>query len=282
MFGSHRDWRAAKSTKGQLDPRGGALRMGPNRLTIAAYRALLRQAGTAKRDRIRTTVLEPVEKGRHAWGRHRWTHVGKEHRRSLLEALLPGLNGVPEAATFSSEELKQCIRLNFRRDLDAERSPEAMTKQAMASMRILGEQLHLNKCSSSANTRGVQVDVTSASSGSKVSPWNPGERVYDFSYRIRLANRGTEKVQLIGRHWIMQEAGHAPVVLVPKKSPGVVGQLPVLLPGADKCFEYVSGVQSSSPRAQMWGSFQMTTIDEKGQPEEEFDARVAPFNLVHS
>lgn len=65
-----------------------------------------------------------------------------------------------------------------------------LLRQAMASMRILGEQLHLNKCSSSVNTRGVQVDVTSASSGWKVSPWNPGERVYDFSYRIRLANRG--------------------------------------------------------------------------------------------
>lgn len=50
--------------------------------------------------------------------------------------MLPGVDGVPEAAAFSSEELKQCIRLNFRRHREPQPSPEAMTKQANKSKDI--------------------------------------------------------------------------------------------------------------------------------------------------
>lgn len=48
--------------------------------------------------------------------------------------------------------------------------------------------------------------------------------------------RRQEVVQLLGRHWIIEDAGGAVVAEVPRGSKGVVGCTPLIKPG--ECFEY--------------------------------------------
>ncbi len=116
-------------------------------------------------------------------------------------------------------------------------------------------------------TRGVRIKVQSA-----YIPENstPAENRYFFAYRVRISNEGTETVQLISREWIITD-GDGEVERV--RGPGVVGQQPVIAPGA--AFEYTSFCPLPTPIGSMHGSYQMVTADGEG-----FDAAIAPFSLA--
>ena len=73
----------------------------------------------------------------------------------------------------------------------------------------------------------------------------------------------------MNRHWIITNA-HGKVDEV--RGPGVVGETPVILPGAS--FSYTSGCPLRTPSGIMVGSYQMT--DEKG---ELFDVAIPAFSL---
>jgi len=90
-----------------------------------------------------------------------------------------------------------------------------------------------------------------------------------FAYTIRIENDGAATVRLLSRHWIITD-GNGRVEEV--RGPGVVGQQPVLGPGAS--FEYTSACPLPTPFGVMEGSYQMST--ESG---ERFDVRIAPFSL---
>ena len=68
-----------------------------------------------------------------------------------------------------------------------------------------------------------------------------------FAYKVRIVNTTEETVQLVSRHWIIEDGTKS--VEVPRGSPGVVGAMPRLEPGAE--FEYTSGTQIESGRARM-------------------------------
>ena len=83
---------------------------------------------------------------------------------------------------------------------------------------------------------------------------SPDESRYVWAYTIDIVNEGSETVQLRTRHWRITDAtGRTEEV----RGPGVVGQTPVLAPGAS--FRYTSGCPLATPSGIMVGSYQMTT-----------------------
>jgi ApaG protein len=117
-----------------------------------------------------------------------------------------------------------------------------------------------------AITNGVRVTVSTVYVPSQSAP--TGHR-YVFAYTIRIANEGTQTVQLKNRHWVIT---HGTGKVEEVRGPGVVGQQPVLKPGEH--FEYTSGCVLETPRGSMHGTYEM-----HGNDGNVFDAEIAPFQL---
>ena len=119
---------------------------------------------------------------------------------------------------------------------------------------------------SEAVTQGIRVSVES-----RYAPEysQPQRNQWFFLYTIQISNEGEEQVQLLSRHWIIRDAtGRVEEV----RGPGVVGETPVLEPGAS--FEYTSGCPLPTPFGSMRGSYQM--VSGSGA---RFDAEIAEFQL---
>jgi len=117
---------------------------------------------------------------------------------------------------------------------------------------------------SEATTHGVHVEVES-----RFSPPHSKPGVWFFLYRVRISNRGGERVQLISRHWIIRDAtGRVEEVT----GAGVVGDQPVLEPG--ESYEYTSGCPLATPFGSMRGTYQMVTAGGS-----HFDAQIAEVIL---
>ena len=98
---------------------------------------------------------------------------------------------------------------------------------------------------------------------------SPGDAHFVWAYRVRIENRSKETVQLLRRHWRITDAlGRVQEV----KGAGVVGEQPVLKPGAT--YEYTSGTPLTTPSGFMVGSYQMAT-----SAGEEFDIAIPAFSL---
>lgn len=119
---------------------------------------------------------------------------------------------------------------------------------------------------SSAVTRGVQIDVESEYVADRSNPLNSR---YFFAYHIRISNVGDETVQLLSRHWIITNAEG---IKEEVRGLGVVGEQPKLYPGEH--FDYTSFCPLSTPMGVMYGTYQMVT-----DTGEAFDATIAPFTL---
>ena len=120
---------------------------------------------------------------------------------------------------------------------------------------------------SDTSTRGIRIQVKSTYLSDRSSP---RDSQYLFAYQVRISNTGTETAQLVSREWIITSA-EGDVERV--KGPGVVGEKPVLQPGAS--FEYTSYCPLKTAVGSMQGSYQMVTADG-----EKFDAQIAPFTLA--
>jgi ApaG protein len=119
---------------------------------------------------------------------------------------------------------------------------------------------------SSAQTRGVRIEVTSQFVSERS---RPADGEWFFAYRIRITNTGSERVQLLARHWVITDSrGRVQHV----RGPGVVGKQPVLDPG--QTFEYTSGCPLNTSFGMMHGTYQMITGSG-----ERFEAEIAPFAL---
>ena len=118
-----------------------------------------------------------------------------------------------------------------------------------------------------ALTRGVEVGVQTFYLEEQS---DPDAGTWVWAYRVRIANQGSETVQLLRRTWrITDAAGRLNLV----EGPGVVGETPVLRPG--EAFEYTSGTPLGTPSGFMEGAYHMT-VTETG---ERFDAVIPAFSL---
>lgn len=101
---------------------------------------------------------------------------------------------------------------------------------------------------------------------------NPMQNVFAFAYTVTVTNTGTVPVQLISRHWVIQdERGHTEEV----KGLGIVGQQPLLRPG--EAFQYTSGCRLRAPSGTMQGSYFFVAEDSH-----RFDVPIATFVLESS
>ncbi|MBU3724545.1 MAG: Co2+/Mg2+ efflux protein ApaG [Burkholderiaceae bacterium] len=92
---------------------------------------------------------------------------------------------------------------------------------------------------------------------------------YTFAYFVTIKNVGDIAAQLIGRHWVIEDAkgNHQEV-----KGLGVVGQQPLLQPG--ESFTYNSGTQIASPVGSMHGTYICIAEDATV-----FEAQIPVFSL---
>jgi ApaG protein len=117
-----------------------------------------------------------------------------------------------------------------------------------------------------AVTRDIAVTV---SARFVADPSKTDDNKYFWHYTVVIRNRGNTTVQLKTRHWIITDGvGKTEEV----RGPGVVGEEPVLEPGA--AFEYTSGVPLPTPSGIMMGTYGMVTMDG-----ERFDIEIPVFSL---
>jgi ApaG protein len=120
---------------------------------------------------------------------------------------------------------------------------------------------------SEAVTRGVRVIAVATYHPERSST---KEHYFFFSYQVTIRNESQETVQLLSRHWKIQDAnGNQEEVI----GPGVVGEQPMISPGEE--FTYSSFCPLRTEVGSMHGTYQMITAD--GEP---FDAVIAPFTLA--
>ena len=120
---------------------------------------------------------------------------------------------------------------------------------------------------SEAVTQGVVVSVKSAYVPERSMP---AADKHFFVYHVTIANRGDTTVQLVSRHWVIND-GRGDIQEV--RGLGVVGKQPRLEPG--EAFEYTSFCPLTTSIGSMEGTFQM--VDDEGT---EFDARIETFTLA--
>ena len=95
------------------------------------------------------------------------------------------------------------------------------------------------------------------------------DQIYSFAYTVTIRNEGPLPVQLVARHWLIDDAkGQRQEV----RGLGVVGHQPLLRPG--ESFEYTSGARLGSPVGSMHGSYFLITEDAHW-----FEAPIAIFSL---
>ena len=124
----------------------------------------------------------------------------------------------------------------------------------------------LHASTSEAITNNIRVEVESQFAPDRSQPF---ENEWFFIYTVRITNEGDDRVQLLGRHWIITDAtGHVEEV----RDRGVVGEQPVLQPG--ESFQYTSSCELNTSTGIMHGTYQMVT--EEG---DHFDVEIAPFAL---
>lgn len=89
---------------------------------------------------------------------------------------------------------------------------------------------------------------------------DPKAARYLFSYRITISNRGSEAVQLLRRHWIIRDSMSERREV---EGAGVVGETPVLQPGAE--FSYSSACDLRSGFGRMDGTYLMRRVSGEGE-----------------
>ncbi len=101
----------------------------------------------------------------------------------------------------------------------------------------------------SETTKSIQVTVKPTYLEDQSAP---ADSHYVWAYQVEIRNLGRTTVQLLNRHWkITDSFGRIQEV----RGPGVVGEQPILEPGAS--FEYTSGTPLSTPSGIMAGTYEM-------------------------
>jgi ApaG protein len=118
---------------------------------------------------------------------------------------------------------------------------------------------------SDTTTRGIRIQVQSEYLADRSD-----RATYYFAYHVNISNVGDETAQLVSREWIITDAdGNVERV----QGPGVVGEYPVLEPGAN--YQYTSFCPLPTSLGTMEGAYTMRT-----RGGDSFEAAIAPFTLA--
>ena len=80
----------------------------------------------------------------------------------------------------------------------------------------------------------------------------PADGRWFWAYHVRIENHGEAPVQLLGRHWVIEDGDGARHEVAGE---GVIGEVPVIAPG--KAHDYVSGCPLDTPSGTMRGHYEM-------------------------
>tara|TARA_B000000475_G_C15637244_1_gene300040 strand:- start:99 stop:482 length:384 start_codon:yes stop_codon:yes gene_type:complete len=92
---------------------------------------------------------------------------------------------------------------------------------------------------------------------------------YVFSYEVEIKNDSSQTIQLISRHWIIE---NSKAEIFEVKGDGVIGEQPTINPG--EVYSYSSFTEISTPSGFMWGSYKMLT-----EGDISFDVDIPKFEL---
>ncbi len=98
---------------------------------------------------------------------------------------------------------------------------------------------------------------------------SPSDEYYFWAYEVEIKNLGTQSVQLRSRFWRITDASG---YTEEDKGPGVVGQEPIIKPGAS--FTYKSGAPLYTPSGVMVGTYSM-----QAETGEIFEVKIPAFSL---
>ena len=134
--------------------------------------------------------------------------------KESLVNLLPWLSSSTYTGSFTSDQLRACIQSEFRHpsnnsnedvakfsssSSDSTTTPTTpdLLDRAFTSLRVLEEQLHMARCSSTATTEAIRVDVCSAFVGTQAEldpTYDPDDETVPpkmyYTYRVRISNTG--------------------------------------------------------------------------------------------
>lgn len=100
---------------------------------------------------------------------------------------------------------------------------------------------------------------------------DPDKHIYAFAYTVTIENFGSETVQLLKRHWIVNSGG---AEYTQVKGDGVVGEQPVL--EGNEGYQYTSGTVIKDPVGTMSGTYLF-----KGADESLFNVTIPRFDLIY-
>lgn len=92
---------------------------------------------------------------------------------------------------------------------------------------------------------------------------------YFFAYTITIRNHGFNSIQLMSRHWIIENSAGK---IFEVKGDGVVGEQPIINDG--ESYKYTSGTEIDTPNGFMSGTYKMRS--KNGQL---FDTKIPKFEL---
>ena len=117
-------------------------------------------------------------------------------------------------------------------------------------------------------TQGIKISVECQF---ETGQSDPSLNRYIFSYHITIENQSDKTVQLIKRHWKIQDSSFMFRVV---EGEGVIGQQPVLEPGA--IHSYTSWSPLSTPIGKMSGHYIMEDLLNG----KEFEVTIPEFKLI--
>ena len=101
-----------------------------------------------------------------------------------------------------------------------------------------------------------------------------------FAYKITISNQSTETVQLLSRHWLIQDANKKTEEVYGE---GVIGEQPIIQPG--ESYSYTSGAVLETEIGTMEGRYFLISKSkeedsEKNTIAEEFEVVIPRFTLT--
>lgn len=99
---------------------------------------------------------------------------------------------------------------------------------------------------------------------------NPIQQEFMFAYRVTIENNNSFPVQLLRRHWFIQDSNTEQREV---EGEGVIGVQPVIAPQSK--YQYISGCNLKSEIGQMFGTYLMVNVHSR----EQFSVKIPVFQM---